>query len=139
MKLGKKIVTLGLVGMLTIGQSISALAGINFTLSTPTVQLSATASGYRAVSKCGLDAGYANYYLRISHCLGYPDKNGNTVETYRVSETSRSVTSSFVSEVTLTGSETSASNINSVIARGYYGSTAGSSNTFIIRKVNKFR
>jgi len=71
--------------------------------------------------------------------LGYIDKNGNTVETYRVSETSRSVTSSFVSEVTLTGSETLASNINSVIARGYYGSTAGSANTFIIRKVNKFR
>ncbi len=139
MKLGKRIITLELVGMLMIGQSISALAGINFTLSTPTVQLSAITSGYRAISKCGLNAGYANYYLRISHSLGYPDKNGNIVETHHVSETSHSVTSSFVSEVTLTGSETSASNINCVIARGYYGSTASSANTFIIRKVNKFR
>lgn len=46
-----------------IGQSISALAGINFTLSTPTVQLSATTSGYRAVSKCGLDKAKKTYSL----------------------------------------------------------------------------
>lgn len=118
MNLGKKLVALGIIGTLVVGQSVSALAA-SFTVDAPFVR--SNASSYQVTGT--ISATTADYYLSLRQWMVYIP-NGS------VSEYASNVNNHYSASKVKSFSYTDTFNINGgvakrAISRGYYSNTQG--------------
>lgn len=119
MNLGKKIAALGLIGILSVGQSMSALAATTFTVNVPFVKY--LSPNYQVTGT--VSASTADYYLSLRQWIVYIPNNSTT-------ESASDVRNSYSSSKIKTYTATHTINIDSgvakrAISRGYSSNTKG--------------
>ena len=89
MKFSKKLATIGMIGTLVIGQSVSALAATTYGVKTPVVTVSNTTSEYTYYVETSVTASSASY-LRATQYMEY-NIRGSSSTSYTEKKTSDSI------------------------------------------------
>lgn len=124
----KKVGTLGVIGIMAIGQCFTTYAASTLSMEKPLVKLSGRTSGYSITATARLNSTQANRYLVISEMLRYKTSSGKTAYTKTYTSMSTAVTSSYTYGPIFSGSNIKESQFNRAIAYGYYRTSANGNN-----------
>lgn len=137
MKLAKKLAALGLIGIMAVGQSVSALAA-SFTVSIANVTLSGKTNGYYIKVKSVVTADTSHNFLKVVDYLNYRDEKGISQRSRTYTNVSPSVTESHYTEIVFQGSDKKESQFYCAVVNGYYGGIITDVNNFIATKTKYF-
>lgn len=118
MKFRKKLVTLGLIGSLTVCQSLSAFAA-TFSVTSPVLISKSVVSGKATVHmKATVVADVSSYCLGVTEYFYYKTSYGKTEKSKEMSNQTTASSSSFTYDPTIKDGQ-SAVSVTSIGARGF--------------------